>query len=826
MKTLFWRALSSIGATVFFFFVAHAQELSAADVTAPSLALKREFRGAWIATVLNLDWPSSGGASVTTQKSELVTILDKLKDAGFNAVIFQVRSESDAMYNSPYEPWSYWLTGAQGRAPNPYYDPLQFAVEEAHKRGMELHAWFNPYRCVRQTDANTSDWYQKAANHVSIVHPEWLLGFSQVHIAILNPGLPQVRDYVSSVVSDIVRRYDVDGVHADDYFYPYPDGSFVGITNEDASTFSQYSRGFTNLGDWRRDNVNLLIKQISDSVKAIKPNVKFGMSPFGIWKSGVPAGITGLDAYSTIYCDAPAWLRNKSVDYITPQLYWAFGGGQDYAKLQPWWADSANANGRHFYTGNATYRINTAPNPFSTSEIPNQINFNRANPKVQGSIQFRALNVTGNLGGISDLLKSDVYSYASIIPTMPWKPDGIPPNAPVALQVTTSGLNSYGLQWTSPPAAADGDSARRFAVYRFNSQTPQQVDRDKPRNLLLLTGITTTPLPYVVDSVGVQYYYAITSVDKNNNESVLTSNVSPITGSSAAIAAQTSPLSPANGNQTFPKGGTIKWSKSSAALAYKLEFDSTQSLGSSSMVSIGTLTDTAYIPSGLAAQKTYYWRVAAGNQVGASIFSPFSSFRAGWPLPPTLISPNGASGVSRNPTFVWTKGVGTSFQLRVKNNATHAVVLDTTLTDSICTSGRILDPAPTIFAWTVTAFNSAGASDLSAEGRFQTVTSVPIMSDGGIPTEFFLSQNYPNPFNPTTTILFSLPQQGRVELRIYDMLGREVATLLDGKEINPGNYRVQWNGRNQYGESVATGIYFYRIVAGGFIQSKKMILLK
>ncbi len=266
-------------------------------INAQSNHPKREFRGAWIATVLNLDWPSSPFLTTDQQKQHLIDILDGLKAAGINAVIFQIRSECDAMYSSDIEPWSYWLTGQQGKAPNPFYDPLQFAVEEVHKRGMEIHAWFNPY----QADRNTTD-YPVAPNHVTVLHPDWLIRFGTK--IILDPGLPMVRDYVTSVIMDIIKRYDIDGVHFDDFFYPYE-----GITNEDDATFAHYSRGFTNRGNWRRDNVNIFIKEVHDSIQAVKPFIKFGISPFGIWKNGVPPGTTGLDAYSEIYCDPMAWLH-------------------------------------------------------------------------------------------------------------------------------------------------------------------------------------------------------------------------------------------------------------------------------------------------------------------------------------------------------------------------------------------------------------------------------------------------------------------------------------------------------------------------------------
>ncbi len=229
-------------------------------------------------------------------------MLDQLKATGISCVVFQVRPACDALYASPYEPWSYWLTGTQGAGPAVEFDPLAFAIAEAHKRGMELHAWFNPYRAEK-----TIGQFTLAANHVVKQHPDWILTFPSSKLKILDPGLPQVREFNAKIVADIVRRYDVDGVHADDYFYPYDPT----ITTEDAATFQNYSRGFTNIGDWRRDNVNLQMKMLMDSVNAIKPYVKFGMSPFGIWKNGVPPGIIGLDAYSTLFADAIAWLHDR-----------------------------------------------------------------------------------------------------------------------------------------------------------------------------------------------------------------------------------------------------------------------------------------------------------------------------------------------------------------------------------------------------------------------------------------------------------------------------------------------------------------------------------
>ncbi len=486
-----------------------AQLLFSESATLPP---KREFRGAWIATVANLDWPSSPSLPPETQQNDFVTILDNLKAVGINAIVFQIRPECDAFYASTKEPWSYWLTGQQGKAPSPFYDPLQFAIDAAHKRGMELHAWFNPYRAVRSVGS-----YMVDSTHVSVRHPDWVLNFGT--LKILDPGLPQVRDYVTSVILEVVRRYDIDGFHFDDYFYPYPPNQ---ITNQDDSTFARYNRGFTDRGDWRRDNVNLFVRQIHDSIQVVKPYVKFGISPFGIWKNGVPPDIVGLDAYNVLYCDAVAWLKEKTVDYITPQLYWQIGGSQDYSKLIPWWVSQTNT--RHLYVGQALYR------GWPASEMANQIRLNRSNSSVHGSIFFRAAFITSNTNAYADSLRADFYRYPAFLPSMAWK-DSIPPNSARNLRYERSGLSSIVLRWDAPTRALDGDTAVRYAIYRFNSPPNLPGDLEDATKLLSVgSGLTKFDSPPVSSN---PYYYVVTALDRNYNESAA-SNVLPITVTSVA----------------------------------------------------------------------------------------------------------------------------------------------------------------------------------------------------------------------------------------------------------------------------------------------------
>lgn len=489
------------------------QGMYAQDAEVP----KYEFRGAWIATVYRLDWPP---VLESAQKDGMIRLLDYLQNAGINAVFFQVRSLGDAMYESSYEPWSNLLTGTQGRAPN--YDPLQFTIEEAHRRGMELHAWINPYR-VRHTRLTNV-----AGNHVTVTHPEWT--YKAGEHTYLDPGKEDVRDYVSAIVMDIVRRYEVDGIHFDDYFYPYPPDHVTASNNSpDRETFQQERRGFTNILDWRRDNVNLLIEQIADSLRTFNSDLKFGISPFGIWKNGVPRGIIGLDAYNVIFADATAWIKSKTIDYLVPQLYWPFGGNQDYARLARWW--SAQINDRHLYIGHALYRTG---NPFSATEVFNQVVFNRSQSDISGSVFFRASHLYPHRSaGFAERMRNGLYKYPALPPIMDWK-DGQKPPAPFNLTAKQDG-GAVLLTWETP-----SDASERYAVYRVSSDSkPNAVlAAQDPRNLIALTGETRFKdfnIPNLNE--GSQWYF-VQSVSNNSVESE-TMNVvaSPI-----RVARQTDPV--------------------------------------------------------------------------------------------------------------------------------------------------------------------------------------------------------------------------------------------------------------------------------------------
>jgi len=437
----------------------------------------QEFRGVWVATVANLDWPTSRTATVAAQQADLVAHFDQLKAAGVNAILFQVRTEGDALYASTIEPWSYYLTGTEGQAPSPFWDPLAFAIREAHKRGMELHAWLNPYRADRVPGLFT-----RAANHVTVTNPEWIITATSTSssIKIMNPGIPAVRNRITAVVMDIVRRYDVDGIHFDDYFYPYPPNDMGFNTARwdlDKATFEQYGAGFATRSDWRRNNINTMVKAVHDSIKAVKPHVKFGISPFGIWKSGTPSGITGMNAWDVIYADALQWLTVKSVDYITPQLYWRFGGGQDYGKLAPWWSGFSDAAQRHHYPGLAAYQLST----WTLNDITSQLRLNKADSRIQGEVLFRSRSVGNNTKNIADTLRTIYYREPAITPHMPWLPQG-QPAAPVNLTASVSGDGVRAtLTWSKPAiTSATADTTLFYLVTKEGSARP-----------LVLTGQTS-----------------------------------------------------------------------------------------------------------------------------------------------------------------------------------------------------------------------------------------------------------------------------------------------------------------------------------------------
>lgn len=474
---------------------------------------KREFRAAWIATVDNIDWPPKGVVDPEQQQRVFVHLLDQLNSVGINAVIVQIRPTADAFYPSPLVPWSEWISGRQGRDPG--YDPLAFMLKEAHLRNMEFHAWFNPYRISLhdETDRLAAD---HPARRIGAVRYGGKLYF--------DPGDPAAREHIIDSILEVVRTYDIDAVHFDDYFYPYP---VDGVDFPDEETYRRYGGAFADKADWRRHNVNLFVKEISRRIKEAKPYVKFGISPYGIWrnKSEDPSGsdTKGLSSYDALFADAKGWVEDPDIrlDYMIPQLYWPIGTPEvSYDKLLDWWRQVTDRRDLHLYVGHALYKVGSAPaGEWSDPEqLPNQILLNRTDGAVKGSAFFSARWFAENALGVSDRLKNDLYAYPALIPPMPWIKRR--PPAPPVLEAAVETEAGVRLTWTA------ADDASYEVVYRFEGE--EVGDTDDPRHVVGIVRRLKGTAPdrksgSFVDTAaekGKRYTYVVTSADRVHNESV------------------------------------------------------------------------------------------------------------------------------------------------------------------------------------------------------------------------------------------------------------------------------------------------------------------
>jgi uncharacterized lipoprotein YddW (UPF0748 family) len=421
-------------------------------IAADPPAVQREFRGVWVATVANIDWPSKPGLSADAQKKEFVGILDRCVELKLNAVVFQVRPMCDALYKSELEPWSGFLTGTPGKDPG--YDPLAFAVAESHKRGLELHCWFNPYRAWAPSAKG-----DVPADHLVKKRPDLAKKYGKHHW--LNPTHPEVQKHSLAVVRDVVKRYDIDGVHLDDYFYPYPeqDDGKKEIPFPDDDTWEAYQKAGGKLvrDDWRRDAVNTFVKQMFEQVHAEKKWVKVGISPFGIGRPGTPKGIQGFDQYAKLYADAKLWLNEGWIDYWTPQLYWPIKQEpQSYPKLLAWWAEE-NTKKRHLWPGNIPSRLGGETKNWTDTEITDQIEVTRKQAGAGGNVHFsmKALMKPDGLGAKN--LKA-VYAGPAVIPASPWM-GGAKPDKPVVFLIGDQRMSfiisASGARWLAVRYEAD-----------------------------------------------------------------------------------------------------------------------------------------------------------------------------------------------------------------------------------------------------------------------------------------------------------------------------------------------------------------------------------
>ena len=405
-----------------------------ATICAQDISPRYEFRGVWIATVDNIDWPSRKGIPVDSQKAEFIRMLEMHKLNGMNAVIMQIRPAADAFYPSPYEPWSEWLTGIQGQPPFPYYDPLQFMIEETHKRGMEFHAWCNPYRATFKIGTSSV-----APTHITRIHPEWFLDYGDKRY--FDPGNKDAQVFVTQIVRDIVSRYDVDAIHFDDYFYPY---RIAGKTFPDSVSYKKYNNDL-GLEDWRRSNVDSIIVQLYRVIREVNPNCRFGISPFGVWRnqekdprgSATKAGQTN---YDDLYADILLWLEKGWIDYVAPQLYWEFEHpAAPFGALLEWW--SKHTFGKACYIGIGYYKAGTNKIWRDKTLIPRQLRALRNTPNIQGAIYFSSKSFYPNPLGWNDSLRNNFYQYPALVPPIPGINGELPPDPKIINAAVEQNLN-------------------------------------------------------------------------------------------------------------------------------------------------------------------------------------------------------------------------------------------------------------------------------------------------------------------------------------------------------------------------------------------------
>ena len=463
--------------------------------------INRSMKGVWVATFYNIDWPQKN-QSTEQQQSSLIKMLDTLQKTGFNTIYFQIRSQCDAMYPSSIDPWSADLTGTQGLAPNPMWDPLQFAIDECRKRGMELHAWINPYRAI----SNAASAQFISPNHVSKKHPEWLLKSGSLRT--LNPALQEVRNYIIEVISDIISRYDVDGIHFDDYFYPEGDYN-------DEESYRLSKGNFNNKADWRRNNVDLLIKQVSDKINQTKPWIKFGISPTGIYQNSsdfsVGSATKGKQHYSELFSDSKKWLKEGWIDYLEPQLYWYFSQpGSAFDVLTKWW--NSNAFKRDMYIGIGAYKVGLNEGWKNPNEISKQIRYalSPEMPNIKGVSVFSAISVINNRLGLKDSLRV-LFQTPSLIPPMPWK-DNIPPAKPENISVNKVN-EGYKLQWSPDVAKGEMNITKNYVIYS-SSTLPLLLNSDNVLDIISANN-------FYIDKrqINGDRYYIVTAVDRLRNES-------------------------------------------------------------------------------------------------------------------------------------------------------------------------------------------------------------------------------------------------------------------------------------------------------------------
>jgi uncharacterized lipoprotein YddW (UPF0748 family) len=749
---------------------------------------KREFRAAWVATAIQLDWPKTTNPELG--ELSLRNIIRQSKDMGMNAVVFQVVARGDAMYRSERLPWAPWLTGSPGNDPG--WDPLAVAIDEARKLGMELHAWFN-------VSLVASDHTGKSANsdppHIVYAEPEWVVRETTNHW--LNPGIPDARQWQVENVIELVENYDIDAIHFD--YIRYPSGGMPGIT--DYNTRERYDpAGIANLNDWRRNNITEFVRAVHAEVRSRKLWVKIGGAVMGHYKQ-FPGSWAALWGFDSAYQESRLWLQEGLFDYAAPMIYWDIGNSIDRPPFEFLVRDWAGEHyDRHIYVGTAAYKSNVI------GELPDQIDTVRA-ARLHGQVHFRYDNINQSPPPFGDR-----YDYLSLVPTMEWMQGEAPP-PPVALRYEIDRSDGTAeFRWED---SSENDETFRYVVYQFTHNTVTEEDLNDPRNILYFTGEnyfrSTAP--------GREgNYFAVTALDRNNHESTISELFELFPPPAPALAY---PI-----DQAVDQRDTVSlaWEFPENAGRFDIQVAADPSFSGGLFLHRTGVSDTTLVLTGMKGQQEYYWRVRAYNPAGVSDFSEPYSFTTGFPVEPLLVSP--AAGVTNMPleiTFYWHETDAADsyrFHLAYSNQfQTDAIIVDTigVLDTTITVSGL---EGNRIHFWRVSALNEYGASLWSGARGFRTGTPTYVADRSGIPAEYALSQNYPNPFNPVTTILYALPEQSYVDLRVFDLLGRVVAVFVD--EIKPaGVHSVDFNADN-----LPSGVYIFRIITSEYTASKRMMLVK
>lgn len=750
---------------------------------------QRELRSVWLTSVYNIDWPHSTNASADAQKARLIEILDALQAANFNAVMFQVRPNADALYESSFEPWSSWITGVRGQKPS--YDPLALVIQEANKRGMEVHAWLNPYRYEI-----TAGQYTNLPGDYLKSHPELIITYNGK--TYFDPGMPATTQLIKKVVGDLITKYDLDGVIFDDYFYPSNlPASYDQITYNTYGTkefVSQWYNVTTTLpsrGDFRRASVNNMVREVNDTIKKLRPAMVFGVSPAGIystshsaathWGTTLPTGITGADNYNTINCDPLAWLSDRSVDYISPQLYWAIGGSQDFVTLTNWWGKEAKRRGRHNYPSLAPYKMYESPF-WQNSEIGNQIiaNRNNTNNLAQGLIFYNTRSTVNTQQNLAAYLGNDLFVQRSIFPEMAWLPS-VQEGAP---RITEVGVLGDGNGKTAGMSIANSP-VNRFLLYGWND-VPGKDAHSTPDFMQVIFGKDFSEFYHL----NMEYF----SIQEFMPNRELGSTSGSFNWLQLAAAQVLSPI-----NQTVCDNFVFSWQDVPQSQSYKVQIALQQNPGAI-IYSSPDITTNSFIldESILEGQKNYLFRVMAKADQTVS-WSKQNSFSTGFPVTNKINSPaSNAQNVKLSPTFQWSVASGSdSYHLQIATDASFSA--EALVTDQKNINFNIytatLQKYNTVHYARVRSVNACGYAAWSPVITFTTLLDTYIAN-----AESHLLKTYPNPVSGICRIDYPEQTASRV-VSVFDPKGRLMGVYhqedavtseeFDFTHLSPGFYLIR-----------------------------------